>query len=283
MKKRKFLFLLILILITCTGCSVEYNINITSNNIEEIINVTDYINENRTNEEILKEYNTWYPTFVNYIKEGETIETESFDSKIPNVEYHQKEIKTLDNGYKYMYKYTYPIKEYYDSYVLASVFEKVTVQKNHNNLVIRTSKENFLCDYSYFDNAKVNITIDPQVYEVNYTNTVNVNNNTYTWYLDRNNCKDSEIVLTLHTKSNVNNVTQDSSNNDNNNQVNNSNNNNNTITNNTTNNNQNNINNNSNEYAPYIFVVVAITIILIGCFVFKKLKEKFEKNSNIDD
>lgn len=279
MKKRRFLFLLILILITCTGCSVEYNINITSNNIEEIINVTDYINENRTNEEILKEYNTWYPTFVNYIKEGETIETESFDSKMPNVEYHQKEIKTLGNGYEYTYKYTYPIDKYYDSYVLANIYENVTIQEGINNLVIRTSKENFLCNYNYFDNAKVNVTIDPQVYEVNYTNTSNVNNNTYTWYLDRNNCKDSEIVLTLNTKSNINNVTQDSSNNNNNNnQVNNSN-----DKNNTTNDNTTNINNNSYDYAPYIFVVVAITIILIGWFVFKKLKEKFEKNSNIDD
>ena len=137
MKKRGFIFLLVLILTTCTGCSVEYNINITSENIEEIINVTDYINANRTNEDILKEYNTWYPTFVNYIKEGETIEIESFDSKFPNIEYHQKEIKAIDNGYKYKYKYTYPIDQYYDSYVLANVFEEITVQEGINNLVIR--------------------------------------------------------------------------------------------------------------------------------------------------
>ena len=36
MKKTKILCLIILI-IMCTGCSVEYNINITKDNIEEII------------------------------------------------------------------------------------------------------------------------------------------------------------------------------------------------------------------------------------------------------
>ena len=41
MKRIKLLFLLTLITITCTGCSVEYNINITKDNIEETIYVSD--------------------------------------------------------------------------------------------------------------------------------------------------------------------------------------------------------------------------------------------------
>ena len=48
MKRNKLLFLLTLIVMTCTGCSVEYNINITKNNIEETINVNDNITSNRS-------------------------------------------------------------------------------------------------------------------------------------------------------------------------------------------------------------------------------------------
>lgn len=87
---RKKVLLLILILITCTGCSVEYNINITENNIEEEINVTDYKTSKRTNEEILTHYNTWYPTFVNYIKNGESIELNDYSKKVNGIEYHEK-------------------------------------------------------------------------------------------------------------------------------------------------------------------------------------------------
>ena len=59
----------------------------------------------------------------------------------------------------------YDINKYYDSYVLASVFPETTVYEEIDKLVIRTSKENFLCDYDYFDSAKINITIDDNFYQ----------------------------------------------------------------------------------------------------------------------
>ena len=105
MKRIKLLFLLILITITCTGCSVEYNINITKDNIEETIYVTDYISSDRTKREILNHYNMWYPTYVNFITNGESIEIEDFSEKIDGIEYHDKSIIELNNGYKYTYKY----------------------------------------------------------------------------------------------------------------------------------------------------------------------------------
>ena len=75
MKKNKLLFLII-ILLMCTGCTIEYNINITESSIEETISVNYYITSTRTESDILKHYNTWYPVFVNFIDEGETIEIE---------------------------------------------------------------------------------------------------------------------------------------------------------------------------------------------------------------
>lgn len=262
MKKTKIFALLSLITLTCTGCTVEYNIKITKDNVEEVINVNDKVSSTRTKEDILKEYNIWYPTYVNFITEGETIEIEDFSYKTEGVEYHQKQIENLDNGYNYTYSYIYPIGKYYDAYILARTFLETTVYEGNDNLVIKTSDKNFLCDYDYFEKVKVNITIDPEVYELNYTNTSNINNNTYTWVLDRSNCENSKIVLTLDTKNNYN-----------------------VTTNSDINNNNADSNNNikkTTDYTMYIFCGILILVIIIGYFISKKIKEKSEK-FDLDD
>jgi len=250
MKKLKLLILTILITTLCTGCTIEYNINITNDKIIEEINVTDTILNNRSKNDILTHYNMWYPTYVNFIKEGETIEIEGYDQKIDNIEYHNKNINEIDNGYKYTYKYTYPIEKYYDSYVLATTFIESTVHNNSETLVLRTSKENLLCQYDYFESVKVNINIDPEIYELNYTNSTNINNNTYTWILDKNNCNDSQVILTLNKKDlNI----QSSSP---------------TVT-----------QRKEKNYMLYIFLVGILIIVFIGYKLFMKFKDK---NNGID-
>lgn len=255
MKKCKIMFLISLILITCTGCSVEYNINITEDKIEEVINVTDNITSNRTKSDILNHYEMWYPTFVNFIEDGESIEIEDFNEKVDGIKYHDKTILETNDGYNYKYKYTYQIDEYYDSYALASVFQEVTVHKESDKLVLRTSKENFLCSYEYFDEAKVNITIDPKIYKLNYTNGVKVNNNTYRWELNRNNCSDGEIVLTINKiTNNDNEIIEPNGNNDKKESI-------------------------LSKYLIYIFCGILIIVILLGKNIFNKLKNK---NNGID-
>jgi len=255
MKRIKLLVIMILISVLSTGCSVEYNINISSDTIQEEIIVNDNITSTRTKGDILKEYNKWYPTYVNYMKGYESIELTEFDKKYDNIKYYDKSITEINNGYRYKYLYTHNIYEYYDAYVLTSTFVDTTVQQSRDTLVLRTSKENFLCNYDYFDSLKVNITIDPKVYELNYTNTNNVSNNTYTWIINRNNCNDSQIVLTLNKVIN-NDINED---------------------------NKQNINIvKSNDYAMYIFCGILLIIILIGYFIFKKIKRKSE-DFDIDD
>ena len=258
MKKIKLILILILIVTTCTGCTVEYNINISKDTIEEVINVNDYISSTRTSQEIMKHYNTWYPTFVNYIPDGqETIELEDFNEKVKGIEYHEKNINQTNNGYQYEYKYNYPLNKYYDSYVLARSYIETNIYNGYNDLVIRTGKENLLCQYDYFDSAKVNITIDPEAYKVNYTNTSNVNGNTYSWNLDRSNCNDSQIILTLDKihKSDI--TTKEPS-------V------------------EIDKKSKTSDHTLYIFLGILLIIVLIGYIVFKKMKEKSER-IDLDD
>jgi len=253
MKKIRLLFLTIIITIVCTGCSIEYNINITEDNIEETIVVNDYITPSRTKNEILTHYNKWYPVFVNYITQGETIELGDFSEKAAGVKYYDKSINDINNGYRYTYKYTYDIDEYYDSFALATGYIETTVHENSNALVLKTDKENLLCGYDYFDSIKVNITIDSEVYKLNSTNTSNIKNNTYTWIFDRSDCNNSKILLTLDK---INNDEIVDNKEDNKNII--------------------------SEYALYIFLGALVILILIGYSTFKKIKAKND-NFNEDD
>ena len=258
MKKIKLLFLITLIITLCTGCDIEYNLKINENSIEEVINVTDYITENRRESDILKHYNMWYPTFVNFIKQGETIEIESFDKKVDTIEYHEKNIKKITNGYNYIYKYTYDIDDYHDAYSLANTYIETTALNGPNALVLRTKKENLLCQYSYFKTLKVSITIDPQIYKLNYTNTSYIKNNTYTWYLDKNNCNNGEIILTLdkiNKKVEELPLIEDE---------------------------KTDKKKPKKEYTIYIFCGILIILILVGYNIFKKMKTKSE-SFGIDD
>lgn len=256
MKKIRLLFLTIIIVTMCTGCTVEYNISITEDNIEEVIEVSDYVTSSRTKNDILKHYEMWYPVFVNYVTEGETIELEDFSEKADGVEYYNKSITGINNGYQYSYRYKYDIYDYYDSYALATTFIETTVHKTSDTLVLKTNKENLLCNYDYFDSLEVNITIDPKAYKLNYTNTSKIRNNTYTWNLNRSNCNDSQIVLTLDTLDNNDDVIDDIP--------------------------EDNKKINLSDYALYIFLGALVILILIGYSIFKKIKAKND-NFNEDD
>lgn len=237
-----------LILMTCTGCTIEYNITINKDNIEETILVNDYISSTRTEHDILNNYNMWYPTYVNYIPDGkESIEITSYKDKVEGIEYHTKSINNINNGYSYTYKYTYPLKKYYDAYTLATTFIDSTVYKGYNTLVLKTGKKNLLCNYNHFDSLKVNIKVDPLVYKLNYTNSSDIRNNTYSWILNKSNCNDSQIILTLDQITT--NISSEQE-----------------IT-----------NTKKTDYTIYIFYIIIIVIILLGYLVIKRLKKKNEK------
>ena len=103
-------------------------------------------------------------------------------------------------------------------------------------------------DYEYFEEVKINITVDSNVYKLKYTNAENKKNNTYTWILNKNNCNNSEIILTLDVL-NYNEEISDSNDKSKN-------------------------NNKIDDYILYIFLGVLVLIILVIYKWFMKFKEK---------
>lgn len=248
MKRIKMLMIIILILTLTTGCSVEYNIIVNNDNIKEEIIVNDTISQYRSKTSILEHYNKWYPTYVNYMQNEETIPLPNFNKKYDGIKYHEKSIKEINNGYQYKYLYKHNLFEYSDSYALANTFKEITVQETPDVLVLKTSRESYFCNYNYFDSIKINITFNPKEYKINYTNSTNIKDNTYTWTINNSNCKNSEIVLTLN-KITDNKTEEEKA---------------------------------KNDYTMYIFCSILLVIITLGYIYIKRKKSKLD-DFDIDD
>lgn len=255
MKRIKRMFIAFILLSLCSGCTINYNLEITSDTVKETIKITDTITNDRNKTDILKVYNRWIPAYIDSINGN----GKGYDSSIKNedFEYHKKNIKELDNGYYYTYEYDYPIYKYNDAVATREAYIKRNFYKGNDYIMINTSDENLLCNYSYFESLKVTISIDEDIYKLNYTNADTKKNNTYTWNIDRNNCNNSQILLKLDIIKNNNNVINKD---DNNNKEQNNNN----IT----------INNQSNNYPLYIFFAILIVAFFLGYNWFNNLKSK---------
>lgn len=250
MKRIKLFIMLILISTLSTGCSVEYNLTINKDTIQEDIIVNDIITSKRTKEKILNHYNKWYPTYINYITSGESIPLPNYNSKYNGIEYYDKTIKEIENGYQYNYKYTHGLDRYYDAYVLGVAFPDTSIYESNKLLVFQTSSTSFLCDYDYFDKLTINIKVDEDVYEVSKHNAKKANNNIYSWTISRNDCDNSSIYLTLEKKP----VSK----------------------------NKENKKIKESEFALYLFCGIIIILVLIGYFIIKKKKKQLD-DFNIDD
>ena len=261
MKRINKLLVSFIIIFLCTGCSINYHIEITEDYVKETIKVNDTIKSDRTKNDILEQYQSWIPAYI----DSKNIEEYDINEKTEGFEYHQKNIESTNNGYNYIYKYNYPIEKYQDATSTREAYLKRKFYIDNDYIIINTDKENLLCNYSYFDNLKIIVSIDTNKYKVNYTNANQNTGNNYIWNINKNNCNNSEIIMKLDIKDN-----DEKSNNDNKQN----------LSNNNDKININNKNKNSiSNYIIYIFVVILSFIIYYGYKWFLDFKER---NNDVD-
>lgn len=252
MKRINRVLIALMLLFLCSGCSINYHIEITEDYVKETIKINDTIKTNRTKNDMLTQYQSWIPAYI----DENNIEEYDINKKLKGFEYHEKTIEERTNGYYYIYKYNYPIEEYSNATSTREAYSKRKFYIDDDYIIINTDKENLLCNYSYFDELKVTISIDTDIYNVNYTNANQNIGNNYTWNINKNNCKNSEIVLKLDINEKENNE-----------QIN--------------NNKKNNLSiiNKIGSYIIYIFLIIITIIIYYGYKWFQEFKER---NNDID-
>lgn len=187
--KQKVLFVMSIFILT--GCSATYNLEISTKGFQEniIVNSTS-VTEN--------EFFVEYPYEAYYGgKENEGNRME----KIEGQEYYNSKLTTNEKGLKTLkYNYLFSEEEFNKANsIYMTSFENFIMRRyDHDNngkkdyMIISTSD-----DFSWFENnqdlekVEINITCH---YEIISSNADKVNNNTHTWYLDKDNIKPINMV-----------------------------------------------------------------------------------------
>lgn len=180
-----------ILLIFLTGCTAKYNINITENNIKELINIK-VSRSVLTNDEyktltsiINKPYETEYTYYDLKSKEKNGILSSTFTYT------HSFDNYSLSNAVTYCYDEEgmaeEPIFSYTDDTVKISTPKEVECFKDSDNL------------FNPLTELKVNITTKLKVVS---NNADEVDGNTYTWIINQNNYTNKPIKIEVKTEVN---------------------------------------------------------------------------------
>lgn len=179
----KKVLLIICSIILLSGCSINYNLNISNNNLDETINTsvtqTDYSTYLNSPED---KPNTKLYDLLNqndiYV----------FNNNVNDV--HQKNIVKNNDGYDVIYKYTYNYTNFVNSYIVNNCFDRYDIYNKDNYYYIKLSG-GFNC---YYGETNINITTKNVVYN---NNANNVNEDTYSWIINDSNKDDVNITFQL--------------------------------------------------------------------------------------
>ena len=238
--KKKILIISTLILFA-TGCNCEYNLNIENNVYKE-----EVILMGEDASEVYSFNKKWeIPVDKDEYNVGLDPQSDSIDSS---------DIYTYKlSGNNLTFSHNFTKNEYAKSSAVSNCYDMLTVS-NYSDSIIISSSQNVKCfdRYPSLNNVTVNIKVDKKVTS---NNADNLNGNTYTWQLNKNNVNNKSINLVLENKSTE---SDDSSNSSSNNVI----------------------TKKEQDYTLYIFSGILLVIMLIGYFIFNKIKNK---NDQMDD
>lgn len=257
-KNKLYLVFIMIFTLLLTGCSASYNLNISDNVITEELIVNNYDSlswnndvGNKTYKDLINEtYKTPIPV-LNYtpgIFEN-TFELEGYD-------YYKKTLINSSNNYGLILSYSFNKNNYEYSTIVNNSYNVFNIDSDNNSTIITVyGDENIFETYNMLDEIQINITLP---YNVTYSNSDKVSNNTYTWIINKENVSIKQIMLKyeIDNKKDNNeeikdNVVIDNDDLD------------------------------SNEFSMIIVFVLLVIVIVISFIVYKVLKMKFNNNNQI--
>ena len=177
MKKYK-IALLVVILLSLTGCSFEYNIKINTNTITEK-NIVYMSNASKDN-----------------IKQEVENLVSSYTGPTNSLGMYSQSITEKNNTFSMSYKKTYDtLNDYNNSLSFSTCYDNYKLLKEKEKIVLSTSKE-FNCFSKYKELDSVTININSEL-EVISSNADEVNNNVYTWNINKSNANNKSINIVL--------------------------------------------------------------------------------------
>ena len=174
-------YIVSLFLLLLTGCKFEYNVNITSDGVEEdniayIENTTEKTVEDEAYK-IAKKYS------------GPTDELGMYKSSVVR--------KNNLFGVDYFAKYSFD--DYQNSPSFSLCYDNYRMARDSNSdLIIISTNEKFKCFDMFDELEELNINIRSE-YDVVSSNADNVSNDVYSWYINRNNYNNKSVNIVFST------------------------------------------------------------------------------------
>ena len=184
MRNNKLLFVFMLLLF-CSGCSVEYNLDIDKNDkFQEVVEITA---EDGNDIEKIQSYQSYLPI------DNDADDASVFKNKVNGVSYYdQKKSTSYD---KLKFSYLHHFDTFQQDYITNSSYEYVTITKDKENLILSTSRINKAFEiYGNLTSVTINIT---SRYKLIDTNADTHSNYKYTWVVDRTNYNNKYLYLSL--------------------------------------------------------------------------------------
>ena len=175
----KKILLIMLTMLFLTGCTVNYNLEIDGDNLNEVITGNVSKKEYEVKETDNGE-NLIYALFNND-------QNALFDEESPYLRTLEDKGKTIDYNFSYLYNYNFD-----RSTIINTCFEYHMVDETEDYYYIKLSGR-FYCMYS--DKININVTSNNAVLENNATK---VDGNVYSWVIK--NDKDVDILLNVSKK-----------------------------------------------------------------------------------
>lgn len=189
------IILLVISIIILNGCTVEYNLDLDKNVLTETTTILTDVTTSETYEnelliDIFDTKNKYYePTYIN---------PENYDEYVggyqKNVDYYKIEDYKKDNFKGLKISNNFDFNNYQRSRIINYCFDKLSMQKSDNYVLLRTNDNCKLFDsYPLLEKLTINIKTD---LEVIVSNADKVVDNVYTWNINQNNYKNKSVHLT---------------------------------------------------------------------------------------
>lgn len=206
MMRRKVLTLVLLFIVT-TGCSVNYEVTIDDDTIDELVQITENIE--RTNNNILNVGVLSYNDAINNLYKVPTpvyidANVNPYDEMeiIDGVDYYNKNMISTENQYGMEATYNHNLTNYQKSSALHQCYKNISVLRDDNTITLSTSRNNLCFDkYQNLEEINVHIKFDEEKYKVNSHNADTYADGDYYWNINTNNYSDKSIVIEIAKKS----------------------------------------------------------------------------------
>ena len=196
-------YILIAFIFLLTGCTVNYDLEITRDSIDEIVQFNENINS--INDNILNSGILSYKNAIdNLYNLPQTVYVDAdrnlynVNEILEGVDYYSKKMNITEQIYSLEANFNHQINNYKKANTINKCYKNIAVLNKNDILTISTSRNN-LCfeQYKNLDKINISVSINEKDYKVISSNADKIENGKYYWEINRQNYSNKSILIEL--------------------------------------------------------------------------------------